>query len=81
MFGEAGGDKTLTLRPLKREDCWTEETPLSYDVLIAPTFLPQSVRTLASISRMHHSDTGPWQLRKRHTAFYGNLVKEEVIKG
>ncbi len=72
--------KTLTLRPLEWEDCWTEDTPLDYDVLIYPAFLrdPSNLGEYKAGSRF-----GYWTVATPQEAYrlLRKLVKEGVIKG
>ena len=62
-----------SLPALEWEDCWTESTPLSYNVLVYPAVSCATPATWANTSRATGSAIGASGRRKRHTGYCNDL--------
>ena len=67
------------LTPLEWEDCWTEDTPLDYNVLVYPKFLRNLV-TLANTNR--ERDFGYWTVKTPQEAYrlLRKLTREGLLR-
>jgi len=67
---------------LESEDCWTEQTPLDYNVLAYPEFL-RDPSDLGEYTGKRNATFGYWTVPTAQEAYrlLRKLIREEMIKG